>query len=124
MMFVYRNCLFALLLLWAGASAAASPVPRMSVKALVKYYVGEAGKSPWEQSAMATMQIEFATGYLAGVADGAQGSHWCDTARVKTGEIDADVIYQLKKLPPAEQNLPAAPAIVAILARKFPCKRP
>ena len=122
MLFIYKNCLFLLLLLWAGTSVAAPPVPRLSVKALVEYYEGEPGKSPWDQSAAAARKIEFAKGYLAGVADAAQGSRWCDTARVKTGEIDADVIYHLKNLPPAEQSQSAAPAIVAILTRKFPCK--
>lgn len=100
----------------------AQPLPRMTVKTLVEYYVGEAGKSPWEQSAVALRNIELAKGYLAGVADAAQGSLWCDKSMVKTGEIDAEVIAQLKKLPSIEQNQAAAQAVTKILTRKFPCK--
>jgi hypothetical protein len=119
---MHKKYMLILAAMCAANTVGAQPLPRLPVKTLVAYYVGEAGKSPWEQSAEAARQIEFAKGYLAGVADDAQGSVWCDKAMVKTGEIDADVIAHLKKLPPAEQNQPAAQAITKILARKFPCK--
>ncbi len=119
---MHKKLLFMLVAACAANTVGAQSLPRLTVKTLVEYYVGEAGKSPWEQSAAAARHIELAKGYLAGVADGAQGSVWCDKASVKVGEIDADVIAQLKKLPSAEQNQAAAQAITKILARKFPCK--
>ena len=119
---MHKKYILILAAMCAANPVGAQPSPRLSVKTLVAFYVGEIGKSPWEQSATAARQIEFAKGYLAGVADDAQGSAWCDKAMVKTGEIDSDVIVHLKKLPLAEQNQPAAPAIKNILARKFPCK--
>ncbi|OYO29083.1 Rap1a/Tai family immunity protein [Janthinobacterium sp. PC23-8] len=66
----------------------------------------------------------YAKGYLAGVADAAQGRLWCDTGRVKSVELDGLVIAGLKALAEKERQGDAAHLAVAILARRFPCTHP
>ena len=66
----------------------------------------------------------YAKGYLAGVADAAQGRLWCDTGRVKSVELDGIVIAGLRALPEPARQGDAARLAVAILARRFPCPHP
>lgn len=66
----------------------------------------------------------YAKGYLAGVADAAQGRLWCDTGRVKSVELDGIVIAGLKALPEQQRQGDAARLALAILARHFPCTTP
>lgn len=63
----------------------------------------------------------YAKGYLAGVADAAQGRLWCDTGRVKSVELDGIVIAGIKALPEPARQGDAARLAVAILASRFPC---
>ena len=100
-----------------------APAPRLSAEQLIAYYqkLPAAGEAP--DPAFLRGQ-RYAKGYLAGVADGAQGRQWCDTGRLKTVEIDAQVIVELKKLPARVRQRDASSLIVAILARRFPCSTP
>ncbi len=66
----------------------------------------------------------YASGYLAGAADAAQGRLWCDTGRVKSVELDGLVIAGLKAASEKERQGDAARLAVAILARRFPCSHP
>ena len=66
----------------------------------------------------------YAKGYLAGVADAAQGRLWCDTGRVKSVELDGIVIAGLKALPEQQRQGDAARLALVILARHFPCITP
>lgn len=66
----------------------------------------------------------YARGYLAGVADAAQGRLWCDTGRVKSVELDGIVIAGLKTLTERERQGDAARLALSILARRFPCSTP
>ena len=66
----------------------------------------------------------YAKGYLAGVADAAQGRLWCDTGRVKSVELDGIVIANLKALSEQQRQGDAARLALAILARHFPCTNP
>ena len=66
----------------------------------------------------------YASGYLAGVADAAQGRQWCDTGRVKSVEIDGIVIAGIRALPEPARQGGAARLAVAILASRFPCTHP
>lgn len=102
---------FTAALLAASAQAAA---PRLSAAQLLAAF--QPASAPGEQ--------RYAEGYLAGVADAAQGRHWCDTGRVKSVELDGMVLADLRKLPAARRQREAAPLIVAILARRFPCSQP
>ena len=66
----------------------------------------------------------YAKGYLAGVADAAQGRLWCDTGRVKSVELDGIVIAGISALPQPARQGDAARLAVAILASRFPCPHP
>ena len=96
--------------------------PRMTVRMLIDYYLSESKQALGQQSVAAMNKEAFATGYVAGVADAAEGKAWCNTGKIKRGEIDADVFSALKKLPDAAQGMPAGPFITQILAKQFPCK--
>jgi hypothetical protein len=72
--------------------------------------------APWTER-----NNEFLSGYLAGVADASVGKDWCDTTRVKTIEIDSDVLEQLRGLRPENRRTNAAPLVVSALKKKFPC---
>ena len=100
-----------------------APAPRLSAEQLIAYYqkLPAAGEAP---DPAFLLGQRYAKGYLAGVADGAQGRQWCDTGRLKTLEIDAQVVTELKKLPARARQGDAATLIVAILARRFPCSTP
>lgn len=103
------------------ASAAGYPVaPRLSAEQLIAYYQEVPFNGTSADPAFLLNQ-RFAQGYLAGVADAAQGRQWCDTGRLKTLEIDARIIADLKMLPAGARRGDAAMLVVAILARRFPC---
>lgn len=100
------------------AGAALSIAPRLSAAQLLACF------QPGFDSTPDFCERRYAEGYLAGVADAAQGRLWCDTGRVKTVELDGIVLGELKKLPAAARQSDAAALIVAILARRFPCSHP
>ena len=106
-----------------GQSAAYPPAPRLSADRLIAAY--QEGPPGGETADALFLPVQrYAQGYLAGVADAAQGRQWCDTGRVKTVEIDAHVVAELKKLPARARQGDASALIVAILARRFPCTTP
>ena len=102
------------------ASAAYPVAPRLSAEQLIAYYQKVPFNGTSADPAFLLNQ-RFAQGYLAGVADAAQGRQWCDTGRLKTLEIDARIIADLKMLPVRARRGDAAILVVAILARRFPC---
>lgn len=106
-----------------GQGAAYAPAPRLSADQLIAAYQEgpPAGEAP---DPAFLLGQRYAKGYLAGVADAAQGRQWCDTGRWKTVEIDALVVAGLKRLPAPVRQGDAAALIVAILARRFPCSTP
>ncbi len=99
------------------------PAPRLSADQLIAYYHDVPPQGVSADPAFLLNQ-RYAQGYLAGVADAAQGSQWCDTGRLKTVEIDAQVVADLKKLPARARQGDASTLIIAILARRFPCPTP
>ena len=99
------------------------PAPRLSADQLIAYYHDVPPQGVSADPAFLLNQ-RYAQGYLAGVADAAQGSQWCDTGRLKTVEIDAQVVADLKKLPARARQGDASTLIIAILARRFPCSTP
>lgn len=103
-----------------GQGTAYPPAPRLSADRLIaSYQEGPPGGETADP--LFLLGQRYAQGYLAGVADAAQGRQWCDTGRVKTVEIDGHVIAELKKLPARARQGDAAALVVAILARHFPC---
>lgn len=109
--------LFAVLSLSASACLAAGPVPRLTGEALVERY-GKTGNDPFT-----LRDKSFLDGYLAGVADASEGKAWCDTGKVKTGEIDADVLWRLRDMRPEDRQKDAATYIVSALKDNYPCPR-
>jgi hypothetical protein len=110
-------------LLAAGIAFPANPkiVPRVTGEMLVEYYVGKRGVQNPELDANAFVKQQFAKGYLAGVADAAQGKDWCDKGQAKTGEIDAAVVRGLRELPPQELRKDASALVIDLLRKRFPC---
>lgn len=106
-----------------GEGASYPPAPRLSADSLIAFYQ-EAPPQGETADPLFLLGQRYAQGYLAGVADAAQGRQWCDTGRLKTLEIDAQVVTELKKLPARARQGDAATLIVAILARRFPCSTP
>jgi hypothetical protein len=99
------------------------PAPRLSADRLIAYYQGGPTQAERTDAVFLPGQ-HYAKGYLAGVADASQGRLWCDTGRVKTLEIDAHIVAELKKLPARARQGDASTLVVAILARRFPCSTP
>ncbi|UQV43602.1 hypothetical protein KIV45_16810 [Janthinobacterium lividum] len=84
----------------AGACHAAAnypAAPRLSADRLISYCQEGALTGAAPDPAFLLNQ-RYAQGYLAGVADAAQGRQWCDTGRLKTLEIDALIVAELKQL--------------------------
>ena len=107
----------------SASAAGYLPAPRLSADQLIAYYHDVPPQGASADPAFLLNQ-RYAQGYLAGVADAAQGSQWCDTGRLKTVEIDAQVVADLKKLPARARQGDASTLIIAILARRFPCSTP
>ena len=107
----------------SASAAGYLPAPRLSADQLIAYYHDVLPQGVSADPAFLLNQ-RYAQGYLAGVADAAQGSQWCDTGRLKTVEIDAQVVADLKKLPARARQGDASTLIIAILARRFPCSTP
>jgi len=106
-----------------GQGVAYFPASRLSADQLIAYYQEGPAKGAMAD-AVFLLDQRYAKGYLAGVADAAQGRQWCDTGRLKTVEIDAHIVAELKKLPARARQGDASTLIVAILARRFPCSTP
>ncbi|WP_454764135.1 Rap1a/Tai family immunity protein [Cupriavidus campinensis] len=63
----------------------------------------------------------FLDGYLAGAADAAEGKAWCNTGKVKRGEIDSYIVGEIRDVRPEDRRTNAAPFVISALKRKFPC---
>ena len=99
------------------------PARRLSADQLIAYYHDVPPQGESANPAFLLNQ-RYARGYLAGTADAVQGRQGCDTGRLKTLEIDAHIVAELKKLPARARQGEASTLIVAILARRFPCSTP
>jgi len=97
-------------------------VPRMTAIELVQAFMGPPDVPVLMQDAQAHMNRRAAEGYLNGVADSTQGTLWCDKQQVKSGEINAFVVAELRKLPEDQLKVSAARLVAPILKRRFPCK--
>ncbi|VWD63320.1 Rap1a/Tai family immunity protein [Burkholderia contaminans] len=75
-----------------------------------------------DNSPYADAQRHAMAGYLAGVADATEGKEWCDHGRVKPGEIDSEVIGDLRKLPRDALKASAARLVTHVLQQKYPCR--
>ncbi|MBN3782976.1 MULTISPECIES: Rap1a/Tai family immunity protein [Burkholderia] len=80
------------------------------------------GMSRTDNTPYADAERHAMTGYLAGVADTTEGKEWCDNGRVKPGEIDSEVLGDLRKLPNGALRANAAGLVTRILRQKYPCR--
>ncbi|HAT30781.1 MAG TPA: hypothetical protein DCW29_08000 [Janthinobacterium sp.] len=97
--------------------------PRLNGQDFLDYYLGAPGVPKAEQGARALVRWRYAAGYLDGVADTSRGRAWCATGTVKTIEIDAYVVDEMRTLPAAVLAGDAAPLMIGLLHKKFPCSR-
>lgn len=96
--------------------------PRLTAESLIRYYSGQPGTPLSEQSPDSIVKMQFADGYLAGVADSTQGKSWCDKGKVKTTEINSMVVAALRKYPQDRLRENAAILASEVLKKKFPCE--
>jgi len=95
--------------------AAGSVPPRLTGQELVERY----GKA--ETDLHTLRDQSYLDGYLAGAADAVEGKAWCNTTKVKRGEIDSMIVEAVRELGPEAQRSNAAPLLIAALKRRFPC---
>ncbi|KWC37312.1 hypothetical protein WL48_13930 [Burkholderia ubonensis] len=114
--FSIRNKFVFVLLSATAGIANGTAVPRVDGVRLLDS-MSRADNSPYANAERHVM-----TGYLAGVADSTEGRDWCGTGRVKSGEIDSEVLGELRKLPRDALKVGAAGLIVNVLRQKYPCR--
>jgi hypothetical protein len=61
--------------------------------------------------------------YLDGLKDATQGRVWCDIDQLKTPDMAYDFALEISAMAPAARKGPAAPLLLALLSRKYPCGR-
>lgn len=59
--------------------------------------------------------------YLLGIFDATEGRGWCDYRRFKLGTLRSEVYSALRSMQGAALQQRAAPAVIAVLAQRFPC---
>jgi hypothetical protein len=69
------------------------------------------------------IEREKAMSYLDGMKDATQGRVWCDIDQLKTPDMAFDFALDISEMAPAARKGPAAPLLLALLARKYPCRR-
>lgn len=112
----FRKLLIFLSLSAGICQANAAAVPRVTAEALVN------GTGSTDDTPFSVAERQYLSGYLAGVADTLEGKLWCDKGRVKTVEIDADVLWALKDMPKEKLHVNAAILVGEVLRRKYPCR--
>ncbi|OJA48448.1 Rap1a/Tai family immunity protein [Burkholderia ubonensis] len=114
--FSIRNKFVFVLLSATAGIANGTAVPRVDGVRLLD------GMSRADNNPYANAERHVMTGYLAGVVDSTEGKDWCGTGRVKSGEIDSEVLGELRKLPRDPLKVGAAGLIVNVLRQKYPCR--
>lgn len=105
----------------AVAGAPGKPIPRMSGQEFVARFFNSVGVPLGKQTTKMLVERELALGYVAGVADAAQGTQWYDKGRVKTIDIDTEIAHAMRTLPPDALQQNAGALIVQLLKKRFPC---
>ena len=95
-------------------------LPRMTGQHIVEVTTDKPYASA-EQARNQYLDEQIALGYIDGVQDASQGKAWCDTGLVVPHELRDDIILALRRLPPERLKSNAAPLIIEVLSRKFPC---
>lgn len=95
--------------------------PRWTGETLLGHVYGKATAPVKEEQA--ALQRIAAQGYLAGVFDASWGTATagCPGRRIKSGELDADVIHGMRKMPSHLLSGSAAELAIRILRNTYPC---
>ena len=68
------------------------------------------------------LSVEYASGYVSGVADATEGKVWCNKHGVRPHELKERVCIYIEALPRKRRSEPAKVLIAEALAREFPCE--
>lgn len=97
-----------------------TPAPRWTGAAFIEHVkqTDEARFNDYQ----AVLRHHAGKGYLNGLADASSGRAGCPHPRIKPGELDADVIHAMRKLPTTALDDNAATLAIQIMRKKYPCK--
>lgn len=105
----------------AHAQARQKAMPRLTGAQLIEHFQGQPGVTVFEQRPEWLMKMRLADGYISGVADLTEGVDWCDKGQVKTIEINAMVVADLRKMNANELSQPASRLVAKSLSKSSPC---
>ena len=106
----------------AHAQTLQKAVPRLTGTQLIDYFQGQPGVPVFEQKPEWLLKMRLADGYISGVVDLTEGLDWCDKGQVKTIEINAMVVADLRKMNANDLSQPASRLVAKSLNKNFPCK--
>lgn len=99
-----------------------APGTRYSAERLVER-IQPKGTTVRDLSPSQVRQRIFVEGYLAGVVDATEGTVWCDPRTAPPHEIDAEILWWMKEMPSGQLKGRAAPTVISLLAKHYPCPR-
>lgn len=68
-----------------------------------------------------SLERDKAFSYLDGIKDASQGRVWCDVNQFKTPDMADHIVVEFSRMSAAERKRSAAPLILDILRRDYPC---
>lgn len=92
-----------------------------SGETVVQQYAGHRPYPAPEAAVGKALSVEYASGYLSGVADATEGKAWCNRHGVVPHELKERIQTYIEALPQKRRSEPAKSLIVEALARQFPC---
>lgn len=115
-----RQCMLMLLgFLLASQAQPSNEGIRWSGKRLAEHFSGTPGVS--SRNHIEVKHRLEAQAYLDAAIDAGTGRAWCLSERIKPSELDADIILELKQLPPAALRGNASTLVAELLSKRFPC---
>lgn len=118
----YLTCMSVAVTAAAHALALQKAMPRLTGAQLIEHFQGQPGVTVFEQKPEWVLKMRLADGYISGVADLTEGVDWCDKGQVKTIEINAMVVADLRKMNANDLSQPASRLVAKSLNKNFPCK--
>lgn len=70
---------------------------------------------------LAMLEKEKAYSYLDGLRDVTHGVSWCDVNQLKTPDLAYELAAEIVRSPPGVRAQGAAPILLSLLQRKYPC---
>lgn len=100
-----------------------TPGMRYSAERLLADRIQPQGATVQDLSPRQVRQRYFVDGYLAGIVDATEGTVWCDPRTAPPHEIDAEILWAIKDMPRDQLKARAAPVVISVLVKKYPCSR-